>query len=189
MSKAVLISIKPEWCRMIEAGEKVIEIRKGRPKLETPFKCYIYQTHSGKVGTGLFLADGSEIQGRSVKNGTVIGEFTCKQISDIMISCSDPDMKGIPFPGTGLTDKEIMDYLGNGKTGYGWHISDLQIYDTPKKFSEFLKPCPHGEDSSCFVCEKSGYAPDMHIDCFNTITRPPQSWCYVEELSGGGSDG
>ena len=163
MSKAVLISIHPKWCKLIESGEKVIEIRKGRPKLETPFKCYIYQTSSGKVGVGLFLGDGTEIMGRSVKNGTVIGEFTCERISDIMVSCSDPNMKGQPFPGTGLTDKEIMDYLGNGKSGYGWHISGLTIYDRPKALHEF---------------EVERYPTTLPLG------KPPQSWCYVYELEG-----
>ena len=42
--KAVLISIRPKWCEKISSGEKTIEVRKTKPKLETPFKCYIYCT-------------------------------------------------------------------------------------------------------------------------------------------------
>lgn len=34
MSKAVLISIRPEWCEKIMAGQKTIEVRKTRPKME-----------------------------------------------------------------------------------------------------------------------------------------------------------
>ena len=41
MDKAVLISIKPKWCDLIVLGKKTIEVRKTRPKLETPFKAYI----------------------------------------------------------------------------------------------------------------------------------------------------
>lgn len=44
MDKSVLISIRPKWCELIASGEKTIEVRKTRPKLETPFKCYIYCT-------------------------------------------------------------------------------------------------------------------------------------------------
>lgn len=44
MSKAVLISIRPEWCEKIVNGRKTIEVRKTRPKMDTPFKCYIYCT-------------------------------------------------------------------------------------------------------------------------------------------------
>ena len=42
--KAVLISIRPKWVEKIVSGEKTLEVRKTRPKLETPFKCYIYCT-------------------------------------------------------------------------------------------------------------------------------------------------
>ena len=44
MSKAVMLSIRPKWVEKIANGEKTIEVRKTRPKLKTPFKCYIYCT-------------------------------------------------------------------------------------------------------------------------------------------------
>ena len=37
MSRAVLISIRPEWVEKILSGEKTLEVRKTRPKLEAPF--------------------------------------------------------------------------------------------------------------------------------------------------------
>ena len=46
MSKAVLISIRPEWCNKIAGGQKSVEIRKTEPNLKKPFKCYIYCTKS-----------------------------------------------------------------------------------------------------------------------------------------------
>ena len=49
MSKAVMLSIRPKWCEKIISGEKTVEVRKTRPKLETPFKCYIYCT-VGRAG-------------------------------------------------------------------------------------------------------------------------------------------
>lgn len=174
--KSVLISINPKWCELIASGKKTVEVRKTRPKLETPFKVYIYQTLP-KYG------DWNE------RDGKVIGEFVCDAILPMSITYSDPESRiaSREFPFTCLTDKQIMDYLGNGKTGYGWHISKLVIYDKPKELSEFIKPCIYGEESdvSCFCCDKSGYRPDMHIDCFNTVTRPPQSWCYVEGVGEG----
>lgn len=42
--KAVLISIKPNWCKLIWSGMKTVEVRKTRPKLETPFRVYVYCT-------------------------------------------------------------------------------------------------------------------------------------------------
>lgn len=161
MSKSVLISIRPEWCEMIANGKKTVEVRKTRPKLETPFKAYIYCTVGGiKRMPKDYLTE-------SFERGKVIGEFVCDRIDDIMISCSDQNMRGIPFPGTGLTDREIMDYIGNGKDGFCWHISDLVIYDMPKELSEFT-----GLRKTKFGLEPV------------SLVRPPQSWCYVEELSG-----
>lgn len=49
MSKAVLISLHPEWCQKIMEGRKTIEVRKTRPKMDTPFKCYIYCTQSADM--------------------------------------------------------------------------------------------------------------------------------------------
>ncbi|MBO7213989.1 MAG: hypothetical protein J6V66_00680 [Clostridia bacterium] len=54
--KAVMISIQPKWVEKIANGEKTIEVRKTAPKLETPFKCYIYETKTkNKVGTGMWF--------------------------------------------------------------------------------------------------------------------------------------
>lgn len=38
---------------------------------------------------------------------------------------------------TRLVDGALWDY-GKGATLYGWHISKLEIYDTPKKLSKFF---------------------------------------------------
>ena len=173
---------------MITSGKKTAEVRKSRPKLETPFKCYIYCTNKppylawGDVFRGNWETEFTHISGYSrekaekiwdVFNGKVIGEFICDRVLDVFISCSDPNMMGYPFPGTGLTDREIMDYLGNGRTGYGWHISDLVIYDEPKELSEFYTYDRAYENSMAWAfTEEEKRKP---------ITRPPQSWCYVEE--------
>lgn len=52
--KDVLISIQPKWVEKIASGEKTIEVRKTRPKIDTPFKVYIYAT---KTGERLVLKD------------------------------------------------------------------------------------------------------------------------------------
>ena len=187
-----MLSIRPKWCELIAGGQKTIEVRKTKPKCDVPFKVYVYCTEDFRTSTKnrnhkfwIGEAINGVSDGRYLGNGKVIGEFVCKAIIQISITYSDTNSKIAlrEFPYTCLTDKEIMDYLGNGKTGYGWHISDLIIYDKPKELSDFYKPCIYGEESdvSCFLCDKSGYRPDMYIDCFNKVTRPPQSWCYVEK--------
>lgn len=187
MSKAVLISIQPKWCELILSGKKTIEVRKTRPKLETPFKCYIYCTQTTHWNPALVRRYESPngniyIGGKHYSEfmtARVIGEFICDSILPMYFYSSDPDAMVTQFevPGTCLSDVEIMDYLGNGGNGYGWHISELKAYDQPKKLLEFQLVCNHHED--CFTCSrwhKANYA------CISGITRPPQSWCYVEEL-------
>ena len=143
--KEVLISIQPKWCKLIANGQKTIEVRKTKPKLDTPFKCYIYETKAIYKNYDGILFTGE---------GKVIGEFVCDNIFPMSITYSDLDNHVVArkFPNTCLTDKQIIEYLGNGKRGYGWHISNLKIYDKPKELSEF------------------------------GLSRPPQSWCYVESI-------
>ena len=176
MSKAVLISIRPKWCELIASGQKTIEVRKTRPKRETPFKCYIYCTKPSFPHEDFFVFDAGTDKAKAFYGGgKVIGEFVCNSIFPLSFYASDASFfdtaPPLPVPGTCLTDKEIAEYLGNGKTGYGWHISNLVIYDEPKQLSEFRRHDPT-YDFSVFgeVCRT--YA----------IQHPPQSWCYVEEL-------
>ena len=179
-TKAVLISIKPRWCDLIMDGKKTVEVRTSRPKIDTPFKCYIYCTQ----GSGRNAYAG---------NGKVIGEFVCDRISkyemewhggyakdiyqDIRVIYGDlgreteaivasnemteGDMNNcyllanscLSFDDIGkyVCGKKVLGY----HTFYGWRISDLKIYDTPKELEKF------------------------------SLARPPQSWRYVEELEAG----
>lgn len=165
-NKAVLISIHPKWCELIADGEKTIEVRKTKPKLKPPFKCYIYCTKdkNNHFWTGKrysYADDRSHNAFDKDGNGKVIGEFVCDRIDTIDI-IDDPVMTYIRVnqlnqhpdicitAETCLNINQLQRYL-NDKKGYGWHISDLKIYDEPKELSEF------------------------------GLTRPPQSWCYVEE--------
>ena len=174
MSKAVLISIRPKWCELIANGTKTVEVRKSRPKLHTPFKCYIYCTQSG-VALGAWG-----------KHGKVIGEFTCDRIYELETRSPGGSyyVKGEGLPTTNdvarqscLTLKDMHEYW-HSKVGYGWHISGLKIYDVPRELREFKK-----SNRDCFYADL-GLAKRDCPDCKNSgcfLERPPQSWCYVEE--------
>lgn len=63
---------------------------------------------------------------------------------------------------------------------YGWHISDLRIYDQPRELTEFRRACPN--DLYCEACAM--YSNNNGI-CNNgalPLRRPSQSWCYVEAM-------
>lgn len=64
--------------------------------------------------------------------------------------------------------------------GYGWHISNLKIYDTPRELSEFRRACKND-----WYCESCAMYREHEEICGNAslrLRRPPQSWCYVEGL-------
>ena len=77
-----------------------------------------------------------------------------------------------------LTTNDLWEY-GSGETLYGWHISDLVIYDEPRELSEFLRI-----NRECWYADLGSAKRDCP-ECKNAeclISRPPQSWCYVEEV-------
>lgn len=196
--KSILLSIKPKYVELIAKGEKTVEVRKTKPNLETPFKCYIYCTKGKtelpierKINRELEdMCDGYEILYWA--NGKVIGEFTCDKIEEYTTWLEDYheyEIDDDTLPLTCLTRKQLYDY-GQGKTLYGWHISDLKIYDEPKELSEFVRKCeiPNG-DIGCKGCEYfvnyKGYEydeSDCGCDGIRPLKRPPQSWGYVEYI-------
>lgn len=180
MSKAVMLSIRPKWCEKIASDEKTIEVRKTRPKLETPFKCYVYRTK----GTVPHIINGKWVQ--MEVGGTIVAEFTCDRVETIK-AATDPygiyDVDDDFVAQTRLVDGALWDY-GKGATLYGWHISELKIYDTPKELTEFHTW------KKCKSCSKSGYESTACIYDENcmvpvAITKAPQSWCYVEAMQDG----
>lgn len=88
-----------------------------------------------------------------------------------------------------LSYDEIEKYAGD-KDVYGWHIADLKLYDKPVGLYEFRRKC---EAMVCEGCNHLKYqrvnSDEYDYDCefYNQeipIMRPPQSWCYVEEVDG-----
>ena len=182
MSKAIILSIRPQWCQKIASGEKTIEVRKTKPKLETPFKAYIYCTMpDAKDPHNILELHGADGKIRKA-NGKVIGEFTCDAITRVNI-CGFWGDSGKQLDNrlkeTCLTTEEFCKYLGEN-VGYGWHISDLLIYDQPRELTEFRRACP-----SSWYCESCAMYRANNGTCGNEslyIKRPPQSWCYVEAM-------
>lgn len=196
MMKSVLISTRPKLVEKIchkigedETGkaiyEKRIEVRKTAPK-EVPFKCYIYETK----GQYVKFTHGAHTK-YGYGRGKVIGEFICDRIicSQAYFDSQGKNHLTNVFPDdikkTCLDEYDLWDYIA-GKAvkanqmydGYLWHISDLKIYDKPRELSEFRKPCDRFLD--CCTCRRLVH--NEYMSCDNKITRPPLSWCYVEDL-------
>jgi hypothetical protein len=143
------------------------------------------------------------------KRGCVIGEFTCKKITGLThvgeTGNWEPASLYVMAPGlyykpadellkAACMSKETAEKYLKGRDGYGWHISDLKIYDKPLPLSNFIPNCRHLEvEAGCRAYREHGWScPDQRYDlnpdgsvnmaiCQRSVKRPPQSWCYVEE--------
>lgn len=187
--KAVLLSIQPNWCKLIWSGMKTVEVRKTRLKLETPFKVYIYCT-GAETWWQRFPKTGLQKM-----EECIIGTFVCDKIDRLAhveaMGSNEPPKLQIVTPdlwykpadellqAACLTEAQAEKYLKGGD-GYGWHISDLKIWDEPARLKNFwgMKPCKHGGD--CCTCLQWD---NMKEECCASryISRPPQSWCYMED--------
>ena len=196
MSKAVLLSVSPKQCSDTLNGYVSILVRKTRPKMEVPFKCYLYCTKPNTTDPHEYLEIHMDDKIHKA-NGKVIAEFICSRILPIKVEYSDVDsaVADNEFPYTGMTDKEIMEYLGNGKYGYGWCVTDLIVYDKPKELNKLSKYWDYDDEDKrpCESCElySFDYNENMMICGYDfdgencpkmNLIRPPKSWCYVMEL-------
>lgn len=171
-TKAVLISIRAEWAQKIFCGKKLLEIRKSIPRnLKPPFLCYVYI--SGKDAFDIIDSVGD------IQNGCrkVVGTFLCDKIEHYV----KVGFRGGPLPAqyklcdgryaygeiadsfyasSCMTKTQLEAYTG-GNEFYAWHIRDVRRLCFPLEVTDFYQ-IP--------LCET--------VRKF--ITRPPQSWCYVE---------
>ena len=178
--KEIMISIQPQWVEKILNGEKTIEIRKTKPKCEFPCKVYIYCTKGRHKQYTPPLSDTNyEHAFGYVMNGKVVAEFTLNGVVKFDIkSIMTLNVQQELMQKSCLGGLSLRNYLGNG-FGYAWHIDSLKIYDIPKELSEFNKTypikCGRHEVIDCYGC------PTINTCNKRKITRPPQSWCYVEK--------
>lgn len=190
--KAIVLSVRPQWCEKICNGEKTIEVRKSAPK-EVPFKCYIYCTASNAHDA--LVVGGGEAKlihccnyksaipvGGVIGNGKVIGEFICRGIMQPF------DSLRLMAKESCLTEEDLVTY-SNGKPLYGWRIADLKIYDKPRELSEFKTPPCEKSEKACGNCKwlvkintPDVYECECYVEDGRPITRPPQSYMRVEEL-------
>lgn len=160
--RAVLASLKPYYYYLVGEGIKVLEIRKNMPKSnDWDKKVFFYMSKDEKS----FATIPKEYQEKYRKHFGKIGlKFVCDYIDELHEYELTPQGEFYLYEKAKLelflaqsclSYGEICDYRKNlpyHKPLYGCHISNLVIYDQPKRLSEF------------------------------GLTRPPQSWCYVEEV-------
>ena len=122
----------------------------------TPVQKEVFNVIDAKKNIFLYQKE-NDVLVPAKHSGKVIGEFVC----DAIITDKSYGHDAIINAAACMSDADAASYCLN-KEMYGWHISNLVIYDKPKELSEF---------NHCGV--------NYHFN--PPITRPPQSWCYVEE--------
>lgn len=194
MSKSILLPIHPEYCEYIFSGIKKREIRKVPPKIEFPCKVYVYMTQEKRLATFIKKGDccGLGMDGKPAYADSncpvrrynssaqkVIGEFICTGYDklvhcgttnhNVTIQFMDDNYNTRPITKEFLnlcclSYKQLEDYSKGGDL-YALHITDARLYVKPKELSEFtgLRKTKFGYESV-------------------NIKRPPQSFCYVEEV-------
>lgn len=181
--KAYIYATKPKRfykCGAVSTSDELLWLANGKVKMGDGFN---------------FWADGDEYQ---CLNGRVIGEFVCDKVYNLIdafggIVFADENLNQLEpqiFRDMScLTDEQTANYLGD-KDGYGLHITDLKIYDKPKELSEFRKPldsvyCSYYKDyceEGCVGFGSTDYVCNDYWKWEKGLTRPPQSWQYVEEI-------
>jgi len=166
VSKAVLLSVRPEWCEKILCGEKTVEVRKTAPKLETPFKVYLYCTKGDRsdAGDDFYIHPASGGPSKQA-NGRVFGEFVCDEIYPIRVfeDGGIQDWNRYELQRACVPYEDVAGYVGHGNDGYGWHISELKIYDRLR-----------------WISDLDGWTETRFGVAHDPVRRAPQSWCYVK---------
>lgn len=183
--KSVLISIQPYWVFLIIARamgwnilqKKTVEVRKDFPKASDWNKVvHIYCCKNRKS----FNRIPKQYQPFMKKFlGKVMGEFVCDSIDEFLVF----ENKTVQYwnyhnlEKSCLTYDEIANYIGTNKKGYGWHISNLKIYDKPKELGAF-RISRYCKEKDCENCKRKR----GEYICDKRLTRTFQSWGYVDAL-------
>lgn len=190
----ILASLKPYYYYLIGEKKKDIEVRKSALK-DLPQDIVFYMSKDEKS----FAKIPKEFQEKYRKHFGKIGiKVVCDKVDEYKFheGLTEFNSMGLSssiygfylifaddYDSICLSYDEVKDY-GKGKTLYGWHISDLKIYDKPKELSEFYRTCK----SSCkpsngkILCLTTKSLKMNGCDGKIPLTRPPQSYMFVEEL-------
>ena len=181
----ILASLKPYYYYLIGEKKKNIEVRKSVLK-DLPQDMVFYMSKDEKS----FAKIPKEFQEKYRKHFGKIGikaivdkigkmKMTIDDFGNLILLSSIAKWNFNHC----LSNDELDSYLGD-KTGYGWHLDNVVVYDKPKKLSEFYRPCSYS--GICYSCERfrpNGTPNDKPNDfCDGTISRPPQSYMWVKEL-------
>lgn len=119
--KVVVLSIQKKWLDKIKSGKKTLEIRKSSPwDLQYPFAVMCYET---KKEGGC---------------GKIVATFVCNKIEtlhcfeDLAYTATGDEIPAVTkrFCEQGcMSQKELYNYGRTAGRLYGWHVSDVELFD------------------------------------------------------------
>lgn len=181
----ILASLKPYYYYLIGERKKTIEVRKSALK-NLPQDIAFYMSKDEKS----FAKIPKEFQEKYRKHFGKIGmKVVCDKVERFSVgSLRSDDIEKLAC----LSYNEMIGYFYkpeelDGKTvkqGFAWHISDLKIYDKPKGLNEFYRMCknPCKPSNGKILCITTKSLKMNGCDGKIHLTRPPQSYMFVEEL-------
>ncbi len=207
--KAVLRSVKPYWLYLIITGKKTVEIGKSCPRAKDWNK--VVEMYCSKDMRSFNRIPEEDKKWMRKYLGKVACRFVCDKVDEYTFSHYEAEYRvtHIEQRAMCLNQPELIQY-GGGRTLYGWHITDLKIYDKPKELSEFYKVGAKSleklatDDELCSYCYRTGggeyamvvtpngldacegrfceEAYEEYLEQEFALTRPPESWMYIQEL-------
>lgn len=193
--KAILITDKPKWCRLMMNGDKTVEARKGDKLYKAAQKLideygyaefYVCCSKARHIKDYLQIENGKYVCNvpkdyESELNGKVAFKFKCYKVDKFTLGMLEGGLyfstkdgwMDFPNEEAQLDNFKLLDYTGTkiGTKLSAIHISDLEIFDKPKELSEFRTVNKSGTPQYEFGVGKCDY---------KKLTKAPQSFCYVE---------
>jgi len=185
----IIKSYKPDKLAKILNGEIIIDIAKTFPK-ELPCEVFMYCAKKESLkrisGNGFILV--RFIGAYKELNGLVVGKFTVEKvdvieyetIEDYSGDIEDVCMNNQEYEKlckNAYLDYEEMNAYSNGGNLLALHITNLVIFDEPKKLSDYYNPNLYMTLSE--ICKYEKNTGDLSS---YRIHKAPQSWQYVKEV-------
>ena len=194
--RKVLASLKPYYYYLVGEGIKKIEVRKDMPKAsDWDNEVLFYMSKDEKS----FAKIPKEFQEKYRKHFGKVGmQFICNKVDEYNFhnGLTEFNSMGLPsriygsylifaddYKSMCLSYDEVKNY-GKGKTLYGWHISDLKIYDRSRELSDFYRECkkPCKPNKGKILCITTKSLKMNGCDGKIPLARAPQSGQYIEDL-------
>ncbi len=197
MKKSVLIAIQPYWVFLIIAKtmgwnveqDKTVEVRKNFPRNKNWDKTVKIYCSKDRKSFGRIPKEYQPAMEKLL--GKVVGEFVCDEITKFSFDEKYDNLTLVDMSWKSCLSKdEIADYANEQYIIFGWHISNLVVYDQPKELNRFKTPPCDKPESACENCK--------HLEVINTpnayetncyredgvyLMSPPQSWCYIQGVA------